>query len=700
MSCLFAGNQTTNKLSGPYMNRLQHETSPYLLQHASNPVDWHAWKPEAFEKAEKENKPILVSIGYSTCHWCHVMERESFEDQEVADFMNENFVCIKVDREERPDVDQIYMEACQVLTGGGGWPLNCFLTPDKRPFYAGTYFPPMPAHNRPSWLQVLMNISHAFQTKRETMEDQANRLTEIIQNSGKKFTGSQLKVLKDGCPFRKDLLDKIFQNLERGFDKLDGGFGAAPKFPGTMSLAYLLNYHYYTGEKTALDHVLLSLDKMLMGGIYDQLGGGFARYATDTKWLVPHFEKMLYDNALLVSLLSDAYKITQKEIYKETIEETLEWVEREMTHAGGGLYSAQDADSEGVEGKFFVWDRAEIEQALGDDAVFFCGFYGVKEDGNWEGKNILWREWAFEDFAEKIEADPSFLKTKLAKARQKLFEIRDKRVHPGLDDKILLDWNALMCSAYAKAFSALGHEKYKIAAVKNLQFIKEKFQQPDSPKFYHTYKNGQAQYDAFLDDYAFLTEAMIDVYEITFDTEYLLQANRNVEYVISNFLDDTDKMFYFTSAEQKDVPLRRKNLYDSATPSGNSTMVRNLQRLGILLGNEDFRQLASDMLLSMKGSIEKYPSSFGRWTSAIANEVYGIPEIAIVGDAAIEKARSVQAIFLPQKTLMASTVTNNDFPLLANKEPDVDTYIYVCQDYTCRQPVKTVAEFVQLVRSI
>ncbi len=681
------------------MNQLQHETSPYLLQHAHNPVNWYAWKPEAFEKARKEDKPILVSIGYSTCHWCHVMERESFEDQEVAGYMNDNFVCIKVDREERPDVDQIYMEACQVLTGGGGWPLNCFLTPDGRPFYAGTYYPPMPAYNRPSWLQVLMNISHAFQNKRETVEDQANRLTEIIQNSGETFAGNKLKVVSDDEPFHEGLLKKMYEALEKQFDKKDGGFGGAPKFPGTMSLHYLLDYHFYFGEKTALNHVELSLDKMAMGGIYDQIGGGFARYATDSKWLVPHFEKMLYDNALLVSLLADAYKVTKKNLYRETIEETLEWVHREMTSNEGGFYSAQDADSEGVEGKYYVWEKNEVEEILGEDAPLFCEFYDVTEHGNWEEKNILWRRWTFEDFAEAKDMDMQVLKNKLAKARQKLFEVRDKRVHPGLDDKTLLDWNALMCSAYAKAYTALGDDTYKNTAVANLEFLLEKFLQPDGITLFHTYKNGKAQYDAFLDDYAYLIEAMLDVAEITFDTRWILQAGRYIEFVLENFLDETGKMFYFTSAKQNDVLLRKKNLYDSATPSGNSTMVRNLQRAGILIGKESWRQTAGESLLAMRDAIVRYPGSFGRWATSIVSEVFGIPEIAVLGKQAGELAEKINLEFLPQKVLMSSTTPNDSFPLLEGKNNNGDTLVYICQDYACQRPVKTIEEFRQLVRS-
>jgi hypothetical protein len=682
------------------MNHLQHETSPYLLQHANNPVEWHAWKPEALEKARKEDKPILVSIGYSTCHWCHVMERESFEDEEVAEFMNEHFLCIKVDREERPDVDQIYMEACQILTGSGGWPLNCFLTPDGRPFYAGTYFPPMPAYNRPSWLQVLMQISHAFQNKRKVVEDQANRLTEMIEKSSDTFTGNKLTVVGKGSPFSSELLQRIYTNLQKHFDRIHGGFGAAPKFPGTMSLHYLLNYHYYTGETEALEQLRLSLDKMIMGGIYDQIGGGFARYSTDVKWLVPHFEKMLYDNALLVCLLSDAYKMTKNDLYRETIEETLEWVSREMTNDEGAFYSALDADSEGVEGKFYVWEKSEVENLLGRDAPLFCEFYGVTDHGNWEEKNILWRQWKFWEFADAKNLDVEELKLKLSVARKKLFNARSKRVHPGLDDKTLLGWNALMCTAYAKAYSALGNELYKESALKNLHFLLEKMAKPGGTTLFHTFKGGKPQYDAFLDDYAFLIEALLEVYEITYDTRHLQQAVRYTEFVLDNFLDEQEKMFYFTSAQQKDIILRRKDLYDSATPSGNSTMVRNLQRLSILFDNIEYHRIVENMLISMKDSVERYPSSFGRWATTMMNEVYGIPEIAVLGDDALNVAQVINTEFLPQRVLMASTNPDEAFPLLAGKNAGNDTLIYLCENFTCQKPVKTIEEFRQLAGAV
>ncbi|HNM26462.1 MAG TPA: thioredoxin domain-containing protein, partial [Saprospiraceae bacterium] len=489
------------------MNRLRHETSPYLLQHAGNPVNWYAWKPEALARARVENKPILVSIGYSTCHWCHVMEHESFENEDIAAFMNDNFVCIKVDREERPDVDAIYMEACQILNGSGGWPLNCFLTPDCRPFYAGTYFPPRPAHNRPSWLQVLQHMSRVWESEREKVYEQAERLTARIRGNDEVFVQGMGPESAGEAPFPADLPDTIFARMRDSFDRAEGGFGGAPKFPSTMAIQYLLNYHWFTRQPEALEHALLSLDKMIQGGIYDQIGGGFARYSTDREWLAPHFEKMLYDNALLVGVLAEAYKLTKKDLYRETIEETLEYIRRDMTHPEGGFYSAEDADSEGEEGKFYVWDKAEIDQLLGEEAALFCDFYDISESGNWEHVNILRRLRSYEAYASANDLDLADLKQRLRAGRERLFVRRAERVRPGLDDKILLGWNALMASAYAAAFTALGREEYRQAALRNLDFCLEKFAQPGGEGLFHTWKNAQAQYDAFLDDYAFLADA-------------------------------------------------------------------------------------------------------------------------------------------------------------------------------------------------
>lgn len=694
------------------MNHLQYETSPYLLQHAHNPVDWYAWKPEAFERARAENKPVLVSIGYSTCHWCHVMERESFENPDIAAFMNEHYINIKVDREERPDVDAIYMEACQILTGSGGWPLNCFLTPEGKPFYAGTYYPPRPAHNRPSWLQVLQHLSNIWETQREKALEQAEKLlTHIRHNDDLFLQKPELSVAPEaGSPFTAALLENIFYQMRDRFDRVEGGFGGAPKFPSTMAIHFLLHYHRFSGNAEALEQALLSLDKMAMGGIYDQLGGGFARYATDREWLVPHFEKMLYDNALLVTVLAEACKLLptgsdlpgsehRANLYRNTIEETLAYISREMTHPEGGFYSAQDADSEGEEGKFYVWTKAEIEGILGDDAALFCTYYGVSEAGNWEHKNILWRQQHLEPFAAANKIDPDNLKAKLDACRQKLLAERNQRIPPALDNKVLLGWNALMCSACVAAYTALGRPEYRDMAVRNMTFLLEKFTVQDRFELLHTWKDGRAQYAAVLDDYAFLIAAFLDIWQITFNSKYLTLAEKYTEQVLSYFHDAKSGMFYFTAAGQSDILLRKKDLYDNATPSGNSTMAHNLQRLGLLLDKPEWSNTATQMLLTLKEPVERYPLSFERWAMAIGNEVHPFLEIAVVGDNAIEKALALQRRFLPNHVIAAASQPLETNPLLAGKTGDKDALIYVCRNYTCQKPVQTLAEFYQLVET-
>ncbi len=697
------------------MNRLQYETSPYLLQHSHNPVDWYAWKPEAFEKARREDKPILVSIGYSTCHWCHVMERESFENEEIAIFMNNNFVNIKVDREERPDVDAIHMEACQVISGSGGWPLNCFLTPDGRPFFAGTYYPPESAYNRPSWMQVLNSMLSHFKNKRETVEDQANRLIEIIKSSESVFLGDQIGDKQAHLLFTPVTLQNIYHHLKKRFDTANGGFGGAPKFPGSMSLDFLLQYHHFMHDPEALEHVEFSLERMIQGGIYDQLGGGFSRYATDEAWLVPHFEKMLYDNALLVSVLSDVYRAVHNvasfknvphlttqngphlTLFKETIEETLAFIQREMTSPEGGFYAALDADSEGVEGKYYVWDQEEVDAILGKEAALFSEFYDITAEGNWEETNILWRPQSYTDFAKAKNLDVNDLKNILKTNRTQLFAERQKRIRPGLDDKILLDWNALMCTAYAKAYAALGKPEYLEAAKKNLHFLLDKFRQPESLSFYHTYKEGRAQYDAFLDDYANVIEAILNVYSINFDLNLLDRAVELTDFVIQHFHDAESGLFFFTAEHQKDILLRRKELYDNATPSGNSTMIHNLLHLSTLLDRKDHKNLALNMLKVMRDAVERYASSFARWATAMTRLVYPAHEIAVVGADAHSIATELNLHYLPNKVIMAATDAHERYPLLAGRNASSETNIYICKDYACQLPVTTIAEAVKML---
>jgi uncharacterized protein len=679
------------------MNSLIEETSPYLRQHAHNPVEWYAWKPEVLARAKAEGKPILVSIGYSTCHWCHVMERESFEDVATAALMNAHFICIKIDREERPDLDQIYMEACQVITGSGGWPLNCFLTPDGRPFFAGTYYPPQPAYGRPSWQQVVQNMAAAYQTRRSVVEEQADKLMVLIANSHKTFLKAESPVFSPELDaesleyqriFNPTVTDNLFFNLKTRFDTEEGGFGGAPKFPGTLNIQFLLNYYFYSKNSTALEHAELSLCKMIQGGIYDQIGGGFARYATDNAWLIPHFEKMLYDNALIISSLVNVYKCTGKSIYRETLVETLDFVQREMQSPEGLFYAAYDADSEGVEGKFYVWQQAEIDAILGEESVLFCKFYGVSEHGNWEETNILNRPESFEAFASSENLDLTAFKESMSACRAKLYNKRFERPHPSRDGKVLLAWNALMVSSFAKAHEILPDNGYLATAENVLDTLLEKFVVAGQPlELHHTYSDGVKQYKAYLDDYAFLIEAFLDVYGAGFSEKYLNLALQYTEFVRAHFFDSEENLFYFTSASQTDILLRKKEVFDSVTPSGNSTMAKNLLQLAHFFDKNEYKALAVNMLSRIMGSVEQYPTSFGKWATVVLGLVYPSLEIAVVGSNAVEKGRGINAHFLPNKIMMASVVASDKFPLLKGRtHTSDDAYIYVCKNYVCALP--------------
>lgn len=673
------------------MNRLKFETSPYLLQHAENPVHWYSWKSDAFERAVREDKPIIVSIGYSTCHWCHVMERESFEDPEIAAFMNAHFINIKVDREERPDVDHIYMEACQAISGSGGWPLNCFLLPDGRPFYAGTYYPPQPAYNRPSWIQLLQHLHNLFQTDRQKIEMQAQRLTDLIQRSEKSFLQSSLEIPTPQIGSNPVELYNLYHTLIQNADTKNGGFGGAPKFPDTLSLQFLLEYHFHTGEPEARAHVMRSLDAMIHGGIYDQIGGGFCRYTVDKHWKVPHFEKMLYDNALLVSLLCDAYRSTQKTSYKQTITHTLEFVLRELASPEGGFYAALDADSEGVEGKFYTWSWEELHQLLGADAAWYAAYCGVTPEGNWEHTNILYQPLSAAAFAEAQGMTPEVLESKVHEIRLILFKARQKRIRPGLDNKILLDWNALMCIAFARAYAALGDPIYRDAAERNLTFLLNRLKKPDGAGFFHAYTmtsdGGRAHIEAFLDDYANLLEALFEVYSITFNPFYLRHASTLLKHILDQFWDSEAQLFYFTPGSQQDLVMRKKELLDSATPSGNSTMLRMLLRAAVYYGKKEYADLAADMMRNVQSAVIKYPSSFARWASALLAIVYPTFEVAITGPEAGEWGMQLNQHFLPNKTLLVAEQATLEFPLLAGKGHKHSTYIYVCTNFSCLSPV-------------
>lgn len=677
----------------PYTNRLINETSPYLLQHAHNPVDWYPWSEEAFEKAKEENKPVLVSIGYAACHWCHVMERESFEDAETAAFMNENFINIKVDREERPDVDHIYMDAVQAIAGSGGWPLNVFLTPGRKPFYGGTYYPPRKAFNRPSWKDILQFISDAYKNRREEVEQQAENLTEHLQVSNSFGTG----ITKDDV-FDAPKIDEAFSNIMKSADKEWGGFGRAPKFPQSFTINFLLRYADIKENQEALAQALLSLDKMIEGGIYDQIGGGFARYSTDNEWLAPHFEKMLYDNALLVSTLADAYLFTKNENYKETIEETLAFIERELMNESGGFYSALDADSEGEEGKFYVWNYEEVQEILGEDAIIFSEYFDITPKGNWEGKNILRIKKAFDQFTKEKKLHSKELKKIIQTGKGKLLKERSKRPRPGLDDKIILGWNALMNCAYSKAYAATGNKHYKEIAIQNMGFLLSSYK-AEGELLNHTWKNGQSKYPAFLDDYSYLISALMELAQITGKNHYLDKAKELTQTVIDNFTDQPSLFFYFTHKNQNDVLVRKKEIYDGATPSGNSIMANNLYRLSIVYNIPEWRMRSEKMVRSLSDVVIKYPTSFGIWLGLIFEMTDGTKEIAILGKDWEIYLEKLLGVYISHKLAQGSAIPLPGYPLLADKPEINETRIYLCENYACRQPVSTLQEFVSLLHS-
>lgn len=673
-------------------NRLIEETSPYLLQHAHNPVDWFPWSNEALEKAKKENKPILVSIGYAACHWCHVMERESFEDETTAAIMNKHFVNIKIDREERPDLDNIYMDAVQAMTGSGGWPLNVFLTPDAKPFYGGTYFPPRRAYNRLSWQEVLQNVVQAFKERRDEIDKQAENLTEhiLLSNTfGMKSNDEETNSTSKNS-------ELIVENILKQADKEWGGFGRAPKFPQTAVIQYLLRYYYETGNKESLTQALLTIDKMIEGGIYDQLGGGFARYATDTEWLAPHFEKMLYDNALLISVISEAYQLTRNERYREVIEETIGFIKRELMDDNGAFFAALDADSEGVEGKYYVWDSMEIQKVLKQDALFFSEYYGITEKGNWEHTNILHVRKSVKTFAEEKNISNTEVQEKLAYCRNLLFIERKKRIRPRTDDKIILGWNALFNTALCKAYSCTGNEEYRSLAVRNMNFLLSHFLN-EQQGLYHTWKNGIAKFPAFLDDYAFLIQAFIHLQEISGDAEWLLKAEEWTHFVLKKLNDEKSPILYYTVDNQSDVIVRKKEIYDGATPSGNSVMAWNLIQLGILFDKSEWQVRGEDMLRSMGNVIIQYPSSFGNWACLLLEQVGGINEIAIVGENATHLLSEILKKYMPHRVLMGSNKAISTFPLLADKPESENAQIYLCRNYACQRPVFLPTALISLI---
>lgn len=664
-------------------NKLIGEQSPYLLQHAHNPVDWQPWGNEAFEQAKRENKPLIVSIGYSACHWCHVMEHESFEDQETADFMNAHFVTIKVDREEYPDVDDFYMTAVQALSGSGGWPLNVFVTPDKLPFFGGTYFPPVPAHGRPSWKQLMQRMNEVWQERPEEVAQQADQMLAYLQNAAQATS-------KNAIPdwTAEDAL-KCAENMLQQADKTHGGFGRAPKFPATMAIGFLLEHAHFTGHKEALQHALHSLDKMISGGIYDQLGGGFARYSVDDVWLAPHFEKMLYDNALLVTVLCDAYQLTAKEEYREVITQTLDFLMREMKQENAGFYSALDADSEGVEGKFYTWTIEEWNAVMSGEKEFVASYFGIQKKGNWEHTNILHRAMDLQHICalENVAAD--HVKAVLDEAKTKLFELRGKRVRPGTDDKILLSWNALLNTALSKASVVLEAPQYASIAKAHMAWMLTHFEVDTMPK--HTWKNGVGKIVANLDDLAYLIQALIQLSMTVNDEFYLRQALKITEYVQLHFVVKNSALFYFTSTLQNEVPVRKPETYDGVTPSSNAVMAHNLHLLGMLAERPEWIARSEAMAGQMKLSAQRHATSFAYWSTIGQRMAHGYRTIIVTGENIGNVEAKLVKKFLPQCFYFFEK-KENFVTMPFRKQFEKKTQIFICTKNSCLPTLEKLPE--------
>jgi hypothetical protein len=664
-------------------NQLQYSSSPYLLQHANNPVDWYPWGKEALDKAKAENKLILVSIGYSACHWCHVMEHESFESEEVAKLMNQFFVCIKIDREERPDIDQIYMNAVQLMTGRGGWPLNCFCLPDQRPIYGGTYFP------KKDWMNLLTNLAHFYETKPAEAEDYARKLTEGIQQSEK------LNFIKEDKTYKLEDLQEILEPWKMLFDFSEGGHNRSPKFPMPNNWDFLMKAAILLKDEAAHVIVRLTLDKMAAGGIYDHLGGGFARYSVDGKWHIPHFEKMMYDNGQLLGLYADGFKWSKEERYQEIVEETFDWLQREMTSAKGGFYSALDADSEGVEGKFYTWEKQEIDAVLGSEADLFNTFYEVSEDGNWEEEHInnLWIRQEKEAVAEAFQISEVELNQRIAAAKVKLLAVRDQRIRPGLDDKILTSWNSLMIKGLCKAYQAFADDKYLDLALKNYKFLNKNMVQTEGG-LYRNYKNGKASINGFLDDYALFIEAIIYLYECTFDEAYLHQAKALTDYTLDHFRDDESGMFFYTSNLDEALIARKYETTDNVIPASNSVMAYNLKRLSQFFDEKRYEKIYQHLLKMVQPQMKSYGSGYSNWASILLEEVKGCVEIVITGPNYSHQRKELAKNYIPNQIILGGTQGN--LPLLQDKFIG-DTKIFVCKDKSCKLPVNDVNEAIKQI---
>lgn len=691
-------NQMHDDRSAKHVNRLVHEDSPYLLKHAHNPVDWYPWGEEALSKARREDKPILLSIGYTACHWCSVMERESFENEAIAKLMNDNFVSIKVDREERPDLDSIYMNAVMMMNGHGGWPMTVFLTPEGVPFYGGTYYPPTDRGGMPGFPRILISIAEAYRAKRDDIAESAQSLL------------GELKRLETVKPqegqLNHEILDGAANNLLRMLDPDDGGFGRAPKFPPSMTLTFLLRQYHRTRQQNLLEAVELTLEKMANGGMYDQLGGGFHRYSVDAKWLVPHFEKMLYDNALLSRIYLDAFLVTGKEFYQRIATETLDYVRREMTDASGGFYSSQDADSEGEEGRFFIWSLAEVKTLLGEqDAKLFCRYFDVSEFGNFDGHNILHVDQEAAVIAKLMGVSVDRLNQTIARDKQILFEAREKRVKPFRDEKMLTAWNGLMLRSFAEAARVLDRKDYLDTAINNANFLLSELKRDG--RLLRTHKSGESKLNAYLEDYAYLADGLLALYEATFDVRWFKEAHALAQTMIEQFWDDTDGGFFFTSADHESLITRTKDFYDNAIPGGNSVAAHLLLRLSLLTGEDEFRQRAEAILRLLRSAMMRSPSAFGHLLCALDSYLASTYEIAIIGPAEAESTQAMlDAVFkqyLPNKVVAFARPDDGqtvqaiklleERPAVGNK-----TTAYICRNFYCEAPVTDVAQLLEKLR--
>ncbi len=668
-----------------HTNPLIQQSSPYLLQHAHNPVNWYPWGMEALEKAKNENKLILISIGYAACHWCHVMEHESFENEQVADFMNEHFVSIKVDREERPDIDQVYMNAVQLLSGRGGWPLNCVALPDGRPIYGGTYF------TKAEWLDMLAKVADFVTNYPEKAEQQAKTLTDGVQNTELIYSSTAKHDVSI------DDLDAVFENWKKEIDYVSGGTNAAPKFPLPSGHQFLLHYYHLTNNTEALKAVIVTLDKMAEGGIYDQVGGGFSRYSVDAVWKVPHFEKMLYDNAQLVSLYCATYQQTKNPVYKQIVLETLAFVQRELTSPDGGFYASLDADSEGVEGKFYVWTYDELETMLGSTANIINDYYSVTQKGNWEkGQNIFHRTSSDLEIAQKYSISETELNKLVLRAKQIVLNERTKRVRPGLDDKLLTSWNALMIKGYIDAYRVFDVKEYMKIALKNAEFILSNIKDTDYC-LSRNFKNGNTTINGFLDDYAFTIQAFISIYQATFDQKWLTHAQQLTDYTLTHFYDTRSGMFYYTSDVDPSLIARKMELSDNVIPSSNSEMAKNLFILGHYLYNDDYIEKAKQMLNNIKENAIEHGTYYANWDILMAWMTSEPYEIAIVGDDCETNRKEFDSHYLPN-VFFSGGITEGNLEALTGKLIEGETTIYVCRDKQCQRPVNEVSEALKLVR--